>query len=61
LFRAPAVSGEHANLTIAVAALYTIALITGAVIAGHQMRQRNLQAQKHLHLQAWQLRQLVPR
>ncbi|HEY5925078.1 MAG TPA: serine/threonine-protein kinase [Kofleriaceae bacterium] len=61
LFSAPAVSGAEAAGTIVVGALYAIALITGAAIAGYQMRQRQMQAQKHLHLQAWQLRQLVPR
>jgi hypothetical protein len=61
LFHAPAISGEEASGTIFVGAAYAAALITGAVVAGFLMRQRTLQAQKHLHLQAWQLRQLVPR
>jgi hypothetical protein len=61
LFRAPAVSGEEPGGTIFVAAAYVVAMITGAAVAGFQMRQRTLNAQKHLHLQAWQLRQLVPR
>jgi serine/threonine-protein kinase len=61
LFAAPALSGMHEGPTIAVGALYAIALITASTFAGHQMRQRALGAQKHLHLQAWQLRQLVPR
>jgi serine/threonine-protein kinase len=61
LFRAPAISGNAPAATIAVGALYAIALIGGATVAGYQMRERTLQAQKHLHLQAWQLRQLVPR
>jgi serine/threonine-protein kinase len=60
LFAAPALSGIHEGPTIAVGALYAIALIATSTLAGYQMRQRSLQAQKHLHLQAWQLRQLVP-
>jgi hypothetical protein len=61
LFDAPAISGTEPTPTILVGALYVISLIVGATIAGSQMRARTLQAQKHLHLQAWQLRQLVPR
>jgi hypothetical protein len=61
LFAAPGVSGHHETATIFVGALYAIALITASATAGFQIRTRALQAQKHLHLQAWQLRQLVPR
>ena len=61
LFHAPAISGTEAGPTILVGALYAIALVTGAVVAAHLMRTRTLEAQKHLHMQAWQLRQLVPR
>jgi serine/threonine-protein kinase len=60
-FAAPALSGTHEMPTIFIGALYAIALIAASTLAGYQMRQRALQAQKHLHLQAWQLRQLVPR
>jgi serine/threonine-protein kinase len=61
LFRAPAISGAHEAATIAVGGLYAAALIVGAAIAGYQMRVRALEATKRLQLQAWQLRQLVPR
>ncbi len=61
LFAAPALSGTLEGPTIFVGALYAVALITASAFAGHQMRARTLEAQKHLHLQAWQLGQLVPR
>jgi serine/threonine-protein kinase len=61
LFDAPAISGQERAPTILVGALFAIALVVGATVAGHQMRARTLEAQQHLHLQAWQLRQLVPR
>jgi len=60
LFAAPALSGSAEGPTILVGALYAAALITASAIAGYQMRQRSLEAQKRLHLQAWRLRQLVP-
>jgi hypothetical protein len=61
LFAAPGLAGALEGPTIMVGALYAIALITASILAGYQMRRRALDAQKHLHLQAWQLRQLVPR
>jgi len=61
LFSAPGIAGEQAAGTIFVGALYATALIVASLTAGYQMRQRALEAQKSLHLQAWQLRQLVPR
>jgi serine/threonine-protein kinase len=61
LFRAPAISGAHEAATIAVGGLYAAALVIGATIAGYQIRVRALEATKRLQLQAWQLRQLVPR
>jgi serine/threonine protein kinase len=60
LFRAPAVAGLEGP-TVAVGMLYAIALIAGACIAGDAMRARTRAAHRHLQLQAWQLRQLVPR
>ncbi len=59
LFSAPAVSGSEEVPTILVGALYAVSLIAASIVAGYQMRVRTLEAQKHLHLQAWQLRQLV--
>jgi hypothetical protein len=61
LFAAPALAGIHEGATIATGALYAIALITASTLAGYSIRRRALEAQHHLHLQAWQLRQLVPR
>ncbi len=61
LFSAPAISGTLEGPTIMVGAIYAIALVVGATIAGFQMRARAVQAAQHLHQQAWQLRQLVPR
>ena len=50
--------GETATLTIA--ALYVLALIAAAAGMASRMRNRERAAKRHLHLQAWQLRQLVP-
>jgi len=61
LFRAPAVSGVHDELAVVVGALYIIALISAAVIAGYQLRMRAVAARRHLQLQAWQLSHLAPR
>ncbi|MDB4956341.1 MAG: Serine/threonine protein kinase PrkC, regulator of stationary phase [Myxococcales bacterium] len=60
LFRAPAVAG-YEGPTFIVCVIYAIALIAGACVAGEAMRRRTRSAHRHLHLQAWQLRQLVPR
>jgi hypothetical protein len=51
--------GAHEVPAIVVGALYAAALIAGACIAGYAMRRRTQAAHRHLHLQAWQLRQLV--
>lgn len=61
LFAAPAISGNLAGPTVLVGALYAVSLVVGAAIAGSQMRTRAVAAAHHLHMQAWQLRQLVPR
>jgi len=50
----------HRVPTLIVGVFYVIALITGAVIAGTSMRRQQREAHRRLHLQAWQLRQLVP-
>jgi hypothetical protein len=55
----PALDGAE-DPTILVAVLYTIALIAGACIMGDTMRTRTRTAIRHLQIQAWQLRQLVP-
>ncbi len=55
----PPAIGAHEGPAIVVGALYAAALIAGACIAGYAMRVRTQAAHRHLHLQAWQLRQLV--
>ncbi|MEO8554320.1 MAG: hypothetical protein ABI678_30300, partial [Kofleriaceae bacterium] len=53
--------GGHETPTLIVGVIYVAALITGAVIAGAAMRRQTRTAHRRLHMQAWQLRQLVPR
>ncbi len=60
LLRAPGIAGDETR-TLVVAALYVAALILAAALMGHGMRARERAAKRHLHVQAWQLRQLVPR
>jgi serine/threonine-protein kinase len=60
LLRAPAVGGAEGP-AILVGVLYTVGLIIGACAMAHAMRARTRAAHRHLHVQAWQLRQLVPR
>src|SRR4029079_18252359 len=60
LLRAAAV-GTAENPAILVGTLYAIGLIIGSCGIAHAMRARARAAHHHLHLQAWQLRQLVPR
>jgi eukaryotic-like serine/threonine-protein kinase len=60
LLRATAV-GSAENPVIFVGTLYAIGLIIGSCGIAHAMRARARAAHRHLHLQAWQLRQLVPR
>jgi serine/threonine protein kinase len=59
LFDAPAL-GTRSAPTIIVGAIYAAALIIGAVLASDSLRIQNRSAHRRLHLQAWQLRQLVP-
>jgi serine/threonine-protein kinase len=60
LFSAPAVSGSPLP-AILTGTLYSAGLIIGACLMGDVTRARTRAAQQHLHMQAWQLRQLVPR
>jgi serine/threonine-protein kinase len=60
LLRAPAIGGAE-NPAILVGVLYAIGLIIGSCAIAHAMRARTRAAHRHLHVQAWQLRQLVPR
>jgi len=53
--------GGHQTPTLIVGVIYVAALITGTVIAGAAMRRQQRTAHRRLHMQAWQLRQLVPR
>ena len=57
-----AVVAASAGLTpvLVVGTLYTIALIIGTCMMAGTMRRRARDAYRHLQLQAWQLRQLVP-
>ncbi len=59
-FETPAFGG-HETPTLIVGVVYVVALIVGAVVAGSSMRRQQRAAHRRLHLQAWQLRQLVPR
>ncbi len=59
LFRAPVIEGQETR-TMIVGALYAIGLIAGASIMASAMRARARESARRLHLQAWQLRQLVP-
>jgi serine/threonine-protein kinase len=58
--RAPAVRGNELA-TIIVGMTYSVGLIIGASWVAEAMRNRISDAHRHLRLQAWQLRQLVPR
>jgi serine/threonine protein kinase len=57
---APAISGNE-GAVLAVGVLYMVLLIAGACAMAETLRVRNRDAKRQLHIQAWQLRQLVPR
>jgi len=60
VFHAPVI-GEHSSIPVLIAGtLYVAALIAGACLIAEIMRARNRAAHRHLLMQAWQLRQLVP-
>ncbi len=59
LMRAAGTAG-HEFPTLGVAIIYVLASIAAACGMASAMRRRERAARKHLHLQAWQLRQLVP-
>jgi hypothetical protein len=59
LFDSPAI-GDHELPVVVVGSLYAVALITGASVIGEILRTRTRAAHRHLLMQAWQLRQLVP-
>ncbi len=61
LLSAVALSGEHETLSLALGAMFVVALMLAAVGISSNMRTRERAAKRALHLQAWQLRQLVPR
>jgi serine/threonine-protein kinase len=56
----PAGTVGDAGPTIGVAVFYVLAMIAAAAWMGNVMRERARAARRHLHVQAWQLRQLVP-
>ncbi len=56
---APGFSGAETPILVC-GGLYIVALVCGATAMGHAMRSRTRDAYRHLHLQTWQLRQLVP-
>ncbi|MFN0246570.1 MAG: serine/threonine-protein kinase [Kofleriaceae bacterium] len=58
---AVAISGEYEKLSLGLGALFVVALMLAAVGISSNMRERERAAKRALHLQAWQLRQLVPR
>jgi serine/threonine-protein kinase len=60
LLSGPAVAGMEAPV-LTVSVIYVCSLIIGACWMAHAMRERSRAAHRHLHMQAWQLRQLVPR
>jgi eukaryotic-like serine/threonine-protein kinase len=53
--------GGSTTPTLIVSVVYVAALITGAVITGSSMKRQQREAHRRLHMQAWQLGQLVPR
>jgi len=57
---APALAGDETR-TLVVGVLYVVMLVAGSAILANIMRGRERAARHTLHLQAWQLRQLVPR
>ena len=59
LMDAEALAGDETR-TLIVAALYVACLIIAAAGMAYGMATRERAAKRHLHLQAWQLRQLVP-
>jgi serine/threonine-protein kinase len=60
LLRAPAI-GPADGPVVLVGALYATGLIVGSCAIARALRARTRAAHRHLHVQAWQLRQLVPR
>jgi hypothetical protein len=61
LLHASAISGRYEGLSLALGAMFVVALFLAAVGISSNMRTRERAAKRALHLQAWQLRQLVPR
>ena len=58
VLHAPALSGDETR-TLLVGVLYVVGLIAGTAVAASAIRAREQIARRRLHLQAWQLRQLV--
>jgi hypothetical protein len=60
LFRAPAIASDEGP-AIVVGVIYTVGLIAGSAGMAEMMRRRARDAYRQIQMQAWQLRQLVPR
>jgi hypothetical protein len=60
VLHAPALAGDEASTQV-VAVFYVLVLIAGSASLAKVMRGREASARHRLHLQAWQLRHLVPR
>jgi len=58
-FEPPGIGGEAVPVLV-VSTVYVVILIVGAATIAELLRARNRQAHRHLLMQAWQLRQLVP-
>jgi serine/threonine-protein kinase len=52
--------GQDDAISVYVLAIYAIALVSAAVLMATAVRRADADVRKSLHLQAWQLRQLVP-
>jgi hypothetical protein len=60
VLHAPALANDEIS-TMVVGVLYVLGLVAGAAALAISMKSREHAARRRLHLQAWQLRQLVPR
>jgi hypothetical protein len=54
-----AATGSHEMPILTVAALYTCMLMISAALFATEIRRRERELKRRIHLQAWQLRQLV--
>jgi serine/threonine-protein kinase len=59
IMSAPGIQDEE-PVQVVVFAVYTLVLVVAAVLMAYSVRRSEAEARRSLHLQAWQLRQLVP-